>query len=292
MGLKKTIVETRGTEVAVWEAGRGHPLLVLHGLGLDHVGLSEELEQVFDDDVTWRRIYLDLPGMGATPGPDHLASADALLDVVGDVVANRIGGDRFALLGQSYGGYLSLGALHRFPDQISGLALLTPVIEPSYDLRVLPQTKKLTSSDELMAVLPEEFLDGFRDLIVDESEGLVAALRRSWIPSMGSANEEFITRLQSEAYSFASFDPGSVTFQGPSLVVCGRHDAVVGYEQAMELLPNLERGTLVVLDGAGHLAQLEKPALTHALIADWLGRVEVVEGQDPISRSPGSDQAG
>lgn len=287
MGMKKAIVETRGTEVAVWEVGMGHPLLVLHGLGLDHVGLSEELERVFDDDSTWRRVYLDLPGMGATPGPDHLASADALLDVVGDVVADRIGEDRFALLGQSYGGYLSLGALQRFSDRVSGLALLIPVIEPSYDLRVLPQPKKLASNDEVMAVLPDEFLEGFRDLIVDESEDLVAALQRSWIPSMGATNQEFLTRLQTEGYSLSAFDPGSVEFIGPALVVCGRHDAVVGYEQAMDLLPNLERGTLAVLDGAGHLVQLEKPALTHALITDWLRRVEEVEGQVSISGSPG-----
>lgn len=141
--MRESTVETQGTEVAVWDAGSGQPLLVLHGLGLDHSGIAEELERSFDDDSPWRRIYLDLPGMGATPVREHLASADALLDVIGGVVSSKIGGDRFALLGQSYGGYLALGALQRFRARVSGLALLIPVVETTFDRRVLPRPMKL-----------------------------------------------------------------------------------------------------------------------------------------------------
>lgn len=291
--MMESKVETGGVSVAVWEAGSGHPLLVLHGLGLDHIGISEGLEESFDEESPWRRIYLDLPGMGATAGPDHLASADALLEVVVDVVSAKIGEDRFAILGQSYGGYLALGALQRLGERISGLALLIPVIEPSFEERVLPRPLKLRSDDEAMATLPDEFLDGIRDLIVDESGDLAAALRRSWIPSIETADEEFIERLQADAYSFSSLQPGHGSFAGPSLVLCGRHDALVGYQQAMGLLPHLERGTFAVLDGAGHLAQLEKPALTSALIADWLRRVEAAESlREPVPSSQGSDRGG
>ncbi len=275
--MKESIVATHGTEVAVWEVGRGHPLLVLHGLGLDHVGLSEELERLFEDGATWRRIYLDLPGMGRTPGHGHLASADALLEMLTAVVEEKIGENRFAVFGQSYGGYLALGALHRFPALLSGLALLIPVIEPSFDQRLLPGELKLRRSDYVMSGLSEEFLDGFRELIVDESPELAATLHESWIPSMETADQGFISRLQSEGYSFSGLDPARSSFSGPSLVVCGRHDAVVGFEQAMGLLPGLDRGTLTVLDGAGHLAQLEKPGLTRALVTDWLRRVEQSE---------------
>lgn len=272
--MREFTVATHGTEVAVWEAGNGHPLLALHGLGLDHVGLSEQLEQQFDDDSAWRRIYLDLPGMGQTRGPEHLANADALLSLIAAVVASRVGDARFAILGQSYGGYLALGALQMFPGRVSGLALLIPVVEASRERRVLPEPIKLQRHDQAMSALPDEFLDEFRELIVDESPVLATTLMSSWIPSMGSSDEGFIGRLQTEAYSFADFDPTAGSFPGPSVVVCGRHDAVVGYEQAMRMLPQLDRGTLAVLDGAGHLVQLEKPGLTGALISDWLERVK------------------
>lgn len=276
--MHQTTVATHGTEVAVWEVGEGHPLLVLHGLGLDHVGLSEELEPLFEDRAPWRRIYLDLPGMGMTPGAEDLASADAILDLIAVVIESKIGDERFALLGQSYGGYLALGALRTFSVRMSGLALLIPVIEPSPADRDLPDPLKLRTDDNAMRTLPDDFLDGFGHLIVEESPELAGALLRSWIPSMAKADEDFIERLQQESYAFIDMDPTSGEFTGPSLVICGRHDAVVGYADATVLMSQLERGTFAVLDGAGHLAQLEKADLTRALIADWLQRVEDEEG--------------
>lgn len=277
--MRESMVSSHGVDVAIWEVGAGHPLLILHGLGLDHIGIADELEWHFDSDSAWRRIYVDLPGVGKTPGPHHLASADAILDVIGAIVEERIGETRFALLGQSYGGYLALGALARYRPRVSGLALLIPVIEPSDDRRILPDPLKVREDERAMSALPTEFVEVYRDLVVDETPGLVAALDRSWLSSMSTADTEYIDRLRSDGYSFTSLDPTEGSYGGPALVLCGRHDAVVGYEQAMGLLPRLHRGTLAVLDGAGHLAQLEKPGLTRALIADWLLRVEAEESR-------------
>lgn len=58
----------------------------------------------------------------------------------------------------------------------------------------------------------------------------------------------------------------------------------MGYADAMALMPRLERGTFAVLDGAGHLAQLEKSGLTGALTTDWLQRV--TDEEDGRGRMP------
>ena len=62
-------------------------------------------------------------------------------------------------------------------------------------------------------------------------------------------------------------------YDGPSLIVCGRQDAVTGYADQYELLPHYPRATYAVLDVAGHNLQLEQPALFGALIREWLQRL-------------------
>ena len=54
----------------VIEHGSGLPLLALHGFPVDHRLMTGCLEPVFRPDDAIRRIYPDLPGLGASPGDD------------------------------------------------------------------------------------------------------------------------------------------------------------------------------------------------------------------------------
>jgi pimeloyl-ACP methyl ester carboxylesterase len=54
--------------------------------------------------------------------------------------------------------------------------------------------------------------------------------------------------------------------------VAGRHDSIVGYAAAADLLDHYPQATLAVLDGAGHALPHEQPRLLAGLIDDWLAR--------------------
>jgi pimeloyl-ACP methyl ester carboxylesterase len=64
------------------------------------------------------------------------------------------------------------------------------------------------------------------------------------------------------------------SYAGPTLVVAGRQDSVVGYAAAVDLVEQYPRASLAVLDDAGHALPHEQPGLLSALVADWLARVE------------------
>ena len=63
-------------------------------------------------------------------------------------------------------------------------------------------------------------------------------------------------------------------FEGPTLILLGRQDAEVGYRDAWRLVENYPRGTLVVLDRAGHYLPIEQEGLFRTLVHEWLDRVE------------------
>jgi pimeloyl-ACP methyl ester carboxylesterase len=87
---------------------------------------------------------------------------------------------------------------------------------------------------------------------------------------------EFLGRIREQAdkYAFSSdVDAGSEAFPGPSLIISGRQDAIVGYQDAWNILEKYPRATYAVLDRAGHLME-DQQAVVRVLMRDWLSRVE------------------
>ena len=103
--------------------GAGRPMVLLHGFGPDHRLMTGCMEPILQPRGGWRRIYVDLPGMGRTPGMDWIANSDQMLDIVMAFVDAVIPGQRFVLAGQAYGGYLARGIVYSKPALVDGLLL-------------------------------------------------------------------------------------------------------------------------------------------------------------------------
>lgn len=68
--------------------------------------------------------------------------------------------------------------------------------------------------------------------------------------------------------------PLRAPFSGPSLLIGGRHDTMVGYRTLLAKDVESMRGTVAVLDGGGHVVQFERARLVTVLVEDWLDRME------------------
>lgn len=59
-------------------------------------------------------------------------------------------------------------------------------------------------------------------------------------------------------------------YPGPTVVVTGRQDSLVGYATAWSWLDDHPRATFAVLDLAGHSLPHEQSGLLDALLSEWL----------------------
>ena len=109
-------------------------MLALHGAGVDHREVMACLEPVFDALTGYRRIYVDLPGMGLTPAPETISSADDVLDLLLAFIDGVIGDQRLLVVGHSAGGYFAQAITGQRPEQVAGLALLCPLLPGSRDV--------------------------------------------------------------------------------------------------------------------------------------------------------------
>jgi pimeloyl-ACP methyl ester carboxylesterase len=128
------------------EHGSGRPVLVLHGAGVDHREAEACFEPALAGVPGLRRIYPDLPGMGRTPAPAALRSADGVLDMLLDLADEVTGGTAYLLIGHSAGAYYAQAMAARRAAQVAGLALVCPLLP---GVRDLPEHRLVAGAGEL-----------------------------------------------------------------------------------------------------------------------------------------------
>jgi pimeloyl-ACP methyl ester carboxylesterase len=264
-----------GWRIATHESGEGTPVLLLHGFGIDHRSLLLTFGPVFERRAGYRRLHVDLPGFGESPASPAIDSSDAMLEVVLALIDEVIGDERFLLVGQSWGGYLARGVVARRPAQVAGLALSIPVVIADHADREVPEHTILAEEPGVLDGVDPADADAFREMAVTVDSSAWMYFRDSILPAVAAADADALERI-GDRYSFqADVDATGPPFEGPSLIVVGRQDSVVGYRDAFRrLLERYPRSTLAVLDSAGHNLEGERTALLLALVDDWLDRVE------------------
>jgi pimeloyl-ACP methyl ester carboxylesterase len=262
-----------GVSVHTKVIGEGKPILCVHGMGHDHRSMTGWLEPVFQQRKGWKRIYLDLPGMGRTKATDQLKSTDDMLEVLLGLIDKIIPGERFAIAGFSYGAYLSRGVVHRRYHDINGIALFCqPVL--AYE-RTLPQRKVIETDPDLLSRLPAEEADLFARQAVVQTELVWKRFKEDLLPAREWCDPVFLPKLRAEHYEFSfPVDELPAPLQRPALILAGHQDHIAGYKDIWDILENYPRATFAVLDRAGHLLPIEQEQLFHSMVAEWLDRVE------------------
>jgi pimeloyl-ACP methyl ester carboxylesterase len=255
--------------------GEGTPVVSLHGFTLDLNSMSGCMEPIFRERRGWKRIYPDLPGHGKTPGKEWIKGSDDVLQIVLDLIDNLIPNTKFVLVGLSYGGYLAQGIVHNRPEQVAGLLLIVPRVVSSPAERNLPQKSVLVREDEFLQKIDAKTREGFEEVAVLQTQDHWNRYEKEITSGVNFADNVFLQRLDPsiDAFSFDS-EPMIKKFERPTLIITGRQDHIVGYQDAWTILENYPRATFAALDRAGHALQMEQEDLFNSLVNEWLDRVE------------------
>jgi pimeloyl-ACP methyl ester carboxylesterase len=268
-------VDVLGIPVNYEELGDGRAIVLLHGGGTDHRLMTVAFEPVFEGRDGWRRIYPDLPGMGRTPAADWIAGEDDMLAVVEGFIDAVVPTERIAVAGASYGGYLALGLVHRRPEKLDGLALVAPAYRSEGAADRLPAHQVFTRDDAVVASLAEDEQWWLRVSVVQVAETL-EFFRNAAFPGLRLADSAFLERLDAgPGLSVDVAGPLPAPFPGPSLILGGRQDNIVGWAGAIPILDSFPRATYAVLDRTGHAIPAEQNVLFRALVSEWLDRLEL-----------------
>ncbi|MFL1377919.1 MULTISPECIES: alpha/beta fold hydrolase [unclassified Nocardiopsis] len=258
----------------VVERGSGTPIVLLHGFGVDH-RLLLPLDPVLEADGGWRRLHVDLPGTAGTPA-GAVASAEDVVAAVEEEIERRLGGEPFALVGNSFGGMIARRVAHDLRPRVLGLAALAAVFVAEHARRDVPGRTVLVEDPAAVAGLGEAGGDYAEMAVVQDPDGARAFAEHA-LPGLRSADEAALERIARRYSLDREPEEGAPEpFTAPSLFVSGRQDQVVGYRDAWVRVEHYPRATFAVLDAAGHNVHLERSVLVAALVTDWLGRMRTV----------------
>lgn len=249
--------------------------MVIHGFCVDH-RLLLGLDPVLAARGGWRRIYLDLPGMGRSVAGPQLRSSDAVADAVASFIRDTVGSAPFALLGNSYGGMLARHLAAEFAGQVLGLALLCPVAVAVAEnsRRVLPPRSILRQDPALLASLAPEDAEAYAEMAVIQSAENWELFRDSVLPGLRSFDRSAIGRIAGRYALSVEPEDRAEVFAGPTLIIAGRQDHVVGFANQAALAERYPDSELVILDNAGHNAHLDRPGAVAELLDAWLRRMD------------------
>ncbi len=238
------------------DVGKGPPFLLLHAFPLSSSAFQTQIGA-----LPARLILPDHRGFGASGGSGPTAVtmeqyAQDALDLL-----DYLGIDRAVVGGVSMGGYIAMALLALAPERVAGLALLdTRADADDAAARAAREKLALSVLDEgldglIASMLPKLVAPGSHALpqveaLIREAanpEGVAAALR-------GMALRPERTRELA-------------AYRGPALVLVGELDGVTNPEKAEAMVRLMPQASLVRVPDAGHLANLERPAIVNAALA-------------------------
>lgn len=259
--------------INVVSRGDGFPLIFLHGFPLDHHSMLPLDRWCEGAGGGWRRHYLDMPGFGLSPAPDHIDSSLAVAEAVVEWIQGTIGSQPFAIIGHSFGGLIARSVAAQLRERVAGIALLAPVARETHELRDLPEARVAIAGGPWLDTLPRPVGADFASYAVVQTPEVWEAYRDYFGPGLANNNADAIARIERNYALPEVPEDASGEAQCPSLFVLGRYDSVVGYRDQVALATRYPQATVAVLDEVGHMPQIEAPELTGALVQDWLARV-------------------
>ena len=217
----------------------------------------------------WRLITPDLRGFGGSTElepPGAASMADYAEDVV--ELLEELGVKRAVIGGCSMGGYATLALYQSRPDLFDGL--------------ILANTRAGADSPEsranrrnMLALVDREGPSGVaRDMMPkllgktthETKPDAEATIRRLIKQQSPMAIRTAIQRMMHRADSTPLLARVSV----PTLVITGAEDEMIPVEESRRIAGGINGATLVIIPGAGHLANLEQPEAFNKALNEFL----------------------
>ncbi|WP_448187557.1 alpha/beta fold hydrolase [Azospirillum sp. sgz301742] len=175
--------------------------------------------------------------------------------------------ERFALAGLSMGGYVAFEVLRQAPERVVKLALL--------DTSARADTPEQTANRRQAIELT---LQGkYRHVVAGSVMRLLHpdhANDRALVDSVYAQAErigaEAYARQQAAIMGRPDSRPGLDAIRCPTLVLCGRQDAITPPELHVEIAEGIPGARYIPIEDAGHLAPMERPQAVTALLRSWL----------------------
>jgi 3-oxoadipate enol-lactonase len=241
------IITNNGYDIGYEEAGGADatPIIFLHGVGSDKSVWRPQLEHF---GATRRAVAFDYPGYGdSDPAPEGITRDDYAAAIISAM--HELGVDRAHLCGLSLGGVVAIAMCHADEKRCASL--------------ILADTFAVHPDGEAIYERSMAAIDNLRAMAEARVDVLIAqpadpAVRTEVVETMARIDPAAY-RIGAEAVWLADQRDRARDVDVPALVLCGTEDKVTPPPLSTELARLVPGAQLELIEGAGHIGNLEKP---------------------------------
>ncbi|OLD54450.1 MAG: hypothetical protein AUI56_00095 [Actinobacteria bacterium 13_1_40CM_2_66_13] len=254
-------------EVAWHEAGRGDPLILIHGLADDHRAWRRAVPDLM---LHHRLLMYDLRGHGET----SLGAADGTLRQLGDdlvTLLDAIEVERADIAGFSLGGTIAMRVAIDHPDRARGIALVATSSRVGHSAAgwYRERVEMVERNDpHLRDTLDKDTADVYAES-PSELEGGLLIRRQSTEDPRGYGN----ACAAMAGLNANPLDPELPRISAPTLIVASELDRHCPPKAAEVIASGIRGSKLEVMRGAGHPIPVEKPRELASSINSFLAEL-------------------
>lgn len=250
-------------------AAAAKALVLVHAFPLSGSMWEQQFKSVPNG---WRFIAPDMRGFGGStlePEPESPSMDDYARDVVD--LLSELGMQSAVVGGCSMGGYVTFAVLRRAAPVVRALILADT-------LAGADNSEGRANRRTLLAVLDREGPSGVaREMLpkllgkstLEHSPTIESNLRRLIKQQSAGAIRGAVLRMMARPDSTSTIESVSV----PALVIVGEEDVLTPPAEARKIASCIPNAELVVVPHAGHLANIEQPALFNQAMSSFLSRL-------------------
>lgn len=262
------IMDTNIVAANVRDEGAGPVIVLIHGFGAAIDWWDDIAPNLATDH---RVIRLDLIGHGGTAAPRSGYSIERQAALV-SAILDRLGVDRFTVIGHSMGGEVATALAEIKPERIECMVLI--------DSPPIPGTAFTIMTDAYFKPFLGELLSHF-----ESDRAIRDGLAQGFAPGF-PVPDKFVSDVKQLTYTaFRGAHDGSVAFREarppyeriaalkplpPLLAISGSRDAIVPPDH-LKFFERVPGAKVIMIDGAGHSPMVESPAKTLQAIRGFLG---------------------
>lgn len=238
-------IDLGGVHVAYRGGGSGPAVVLLHGWGASAATMQPIADCLRD---RWRVVALDFPGFGQSPPPPTAWGVGGYADCL-RALLERLGVERAALIGHSFGGRVAIVYATRWPDAVDRLILVDAA-------GILPEPTARQQAIGLVARAGKAVLGlpGLRGLREGARDAVAARVGSTDYRDAGPLRDTFV-RVVTE-----DLRPLLPQIAAPTLLIWGSEDRDTPVADARIMEKEIPDAGLVVFEGAGHYSYLDRPA--------------------------------
>lgn len=266
-------VKINNIEINWGEAGRGKPVVMVHGWTNNWTGF---IPMAMELKKKYKVLMVDLPGYG-----DSGRLKKYTLEIQAEYLKNwliKLKVGKVVMVGHSMGTFVAAKFCQSYPEMVEKLVLIGAVFKSGKRGRMMKLSKRLfeiIAKKELSQKLVKKIVD--RDIYSYLTSKYINMYKfdKKIIRHYGTLGK---LKVSKEAYVQMGVEIGRTQTEDlikniklPILFLYGKYDKICDLKRARAVLENKGNYCFAEIDEAGHIVTVERPEETARIIADFAG---------------------